>query len=267
MRYSFGITDYSLPLYIDSLSNNWEQEDVERKKGYPYVHWLQSIKGSGMIYIDDKEIELKEGEGILIDRDIQHAYHALGTKWVTAYFTFGGELITEMLATLSIKKFVKIEEPDQELKTFVDLCYRDIQRNHVDIYQTTVMVYKLLVLIKKNQIKNKFDVRLTEEIIDPIVEFIKEEYRNDLKNEDFVRQTNYSLQYILGVFNECLNSSPRKLLTDYRVRKAKELLITKLDLTVEDIGKEVGFNTNSYFIKVFKQRERMTPGRFRESIL
>lgn len=263
MRYSFGVTDYSLPLYIDSVSNRWIQETISRKKGYPYVHWLQTVAGVGEIVIDGQHMMLRPGQGILIDKDVPHAYHAVSGEWITAYFTFGGELITEMLATLRLSQFIQIKAPDVQLKKFVDQCYRRIQAGEVDTYQASVLVYEFLLLIKKNQIKNDVNPHLMKVIVNPILDCIRDHYMDDLKNADFVEQTHYSLQYILEVFRAYFDSSPHHLLVDYRVRKAKELLANYPDKSVEEIGKLVGFNTNSYFITMFKQREKVTPGSFR----
>lgn len=263
MRYSFGITDYSLPLYIDSISNSWPQESINRKKGYPYVHWLQTIAGVGEIVVGDRRFELHTGQGVLIDKDVPHAYHAVSGEWLTAYFTFGGELITEMLATLRFSQYIQIKAPDQQLREFVDRSYQQIQARKVDTYQASVLVYEFLLLIKKNQIKNDVSPHLMAVIVTPILEYIKANYMHDLKNADFVEQTHYSLQYILEVFRAYFDSSPHHLLMDYRVRKAKELLANYPDKSVEEIGKLVGFNTNSYFITTFKQREKVTPGSFR----
>jgi len=263
MRYSFGITDYSLPLYIDSISNRWTQETINRRKGYPYVHWLQTVSGAGEILIGGQQLELGPGQGILIDKDVSHAYHSVSGEWITAYFTFGGELITEMLATLRFNQFIQIKNPDEKLQMFVDQCYQKIQDNRVDTYQASVLVYEFLLLIKKNQIKNDVSPHLMTVIVNPILEFIRDNYMYDLKNADFVDQTHYSLQYILEVFRAYFDNSPHHLLIDYRVRKAKELLANYPDKSVEEIGKQVGFNTNSYFITMFKQREKVTPGHFR----
>ncbi|KAF0337235.1 hypothetical protein [Pediococcus acidilactici] len=51
------------------------------------------------------------------------------------------------------------------------------------------------------------------------------------------------------------------------MRKSKELLVKEPNLSVEQIGHNVGVNTNSYFISTFKSREKLTPGKFREIIL
>jgi AraC-like DNA-binding protein len=264
VRYSFGITDYSLPLYIDSVSNNWEQEDINRKKGYPYVHWLQTINGEGEVIVNGQTIRLLPGQGILINKDIRHAYHSVNGKWTTAYFTFGGELISEMLSTLSITEYINIKEPDEQLSRFVNECYWQIQKNQLDMYESSVLVYQFLILIKKNYINDNVNARQMNNIVNPIMEYIKSNYMNEVRNEDFVRLSHYSLQYILQIFQQYFHRSPRALLNDFRIRKAKELLVINPEQTVEQIGKLVGFNTNSYFISAFKKREKVTPGQFRE---
>lgn len=263
MRYSFGVSDYSLPLYIDSVSNNWPQEPIHRKKGYPYVHWLQTVQGVGRVTIGERTFLLHPGQGVLINQNVPHDYHALDSEWTTAYFTFGGELIAEMMTTLKINHYILIKEPDKQLYEFTDRCYRQVRAQSVDTYRASIWVYEFLLLIKKNQAKNEVDSRLVTEIVTPIMKFIRESYMRDLNNQDFVDQTHYSLQYILSTFRAYCDSSPHQLLMDYRVRKAKELLANRMDLSVEMVGKQVGFNTNSYFITTFKQRERVTPGHFR----
>ncbi|CUS27060.1 AraC family transcriptional regulator [Paucilactobacillus oligofermentans DSM 15707 = LMG 22743] len=264
MRYSFGIIDYSLPLYADSVSNEWNQENVNRDLGYPFVHWLQTISGAGVIQIDGKLIELSTGQGILIDKDIPHSYKSKSSDWNTAYFTFGGELISEMLDSLKFKKYIHISNPNCQLLQFVDNYYENVKANKIDEYESSVLVYKFLLLIKKNQVSNNIDPKAQEFIIEPIINLIEKQYMLDLKNDDFVRVTNYSLQYILEIFRENLSSSPHKILINYRVKKAKELLINQANMSVEEIGQRVGFNTNSYFISTFKKKEKVTPNRFRQ---
>lgn len=264
MRYSFGVTDYSLPLYIDSISNRWVQEKIQRKQGYPYVHWLQTVSGEGIVTVGNQVFHLREGQGVLIDADTPHEYRAMNDDtWITAYFTFGGELITEMIATLNFSHFIVIKEPDENLRVFIDHCYQRIQRHQLDMYQASIAVYQFLLLIKQNQIKNDVDPHLMAVIIEPITAFIKANYMKDLTNSDYVEQTHYSLQYILTVFRAYFDSFPHQLLIDYRIRKAKELLANDVSLSVAEVGKKVGFNTNSYFISMFKQREKVTPGKFR----
>lgn len=46
-RYFMTSRDQPLPLYIESLGYNGNQEKVSRPVGYPCYHWLQTVKGAG----------------------------------------------------------------------------------------------------------------------------------------------------------------------------------------------------------------------------
>jgi len=36
----FYQTNQQLPLSLESIGNDWAQDDVARPDGYPYFHWL-----------------------------------------------------------------------------------------------------------------------------------------------------------------------------------------------------------------------------------
>jgi len=264
MRYSFKAKDRSLPLYVDSIGYKWRQENVSRPKGYNYVHWLQTYSGTGIVNIEGREFELGEGQGILINQNIPHSYHSKNGQWITGYFSFGGLLISEITKVLGFQDYLYIESPEDKLKNFIELHYKQFKENNrLDIYESSTLVYEFMLLIKKYRVVNPKNYQMNRKIIDPIICLIKKSYREDLNNADFVKLTNYSLQYILEAFRTNYGSSPHQILIDYRIKMAKELLLNEPNTPIEEIGRKVGFNTNSYFISMFKRGEDVTPGKFR----
>lgn len=75
--------------------------------------------------------------------------------------------------------------------------------------------------------------------------------------------TNYSLQYMLQTFHELYQTTPRRLLTIYRIIKAKQLLIEQPDLPLLQVALQAGFNSETYMIRAFKRQENLTRGQFR----
>ncbi|WP_323052391.1 AraC family transcriptional regulator [Pediococcus acidilactici] len=263
LRYSFKDKDRSLPLFVDSIGYNWLQESVNRQRGYPYVHWLQTYSGTGIITIENEEIELKSGMGILINQDIPHRYTATSSEWRTGYFTFGGALISEITKVLGFNDYLLVQKPDATLIKFISKYHTMFNQDNIDLYDSSSLVYKFLLLIKKYRIKNPTNYQLNKKIIIPILDYIHCHYQEPVDNQDFVRLTNYSLQYILEVFRNNHGVSPHQVLIDYRILKSKELLLNNPELSIEEIGHQVGFKTNSYFIAMFKRNEKVTPGKFR----
>lgn len=265
MRYSFKNKDRSLPLYVDSIGYMWHQESVNRPNGYPYIHWLQTYSGSGIVTIENKKIILKPGTGILINQAIPHKYSPIeAQEWQTGYFTFGGSLVSEITTVLGFNDYLAIEKPEDRLINFIKHYYSDFEQNSVDPYFSSSLVYDFLLLIKKYSVKNPNNYQLDTHIIQPILNLIYANYSEQLTNSDFTRITNYSLQYILEIFRYNQGMSPQQILRDHRILKSKELLLNHPELSIEEISQLVGFNTNSYFIAQFKKVERVTPGKFRK---
>lgn len=67
-------------------------------------------------------------------------------------------------------------------------------------------------------------------------------------------------QYI----NEVMGKSFSQLIKEYRIEKAKSLLLSKSDYTIEGLGYDSGFNSKSAFFTAFKQITGLTPAEFQK---
>ena len=71
-----------------------------------------------------------------------------------------------------------------------------------------------------------------------------------------------SPSYIGLVFRKAGGTSFLKYLTDIRMEEAKRLLRTT-DLTLREIGLQVGLENQNTLIRTFKKAEGLTPGQYR----
>lgn len=55
-----------LPITIDSIGHNHQQEKVSRLDGYETYHWLQTASGEGVIHFENKSFSLPAGSGVLL---------------------------------------------------------------------------------------------------------------------------------------------------------------------------------------------------------
>ena len=70
-------------------------------------------------------------------------------------------------------------------------------------------------------------------------------------------------QYLSRLFRRFFGYSVYEYLTNYRMGKAKELLIGNPRLEVQHVAARVGYNDVSRFISVFKRLTGYTPLEFR----
>ena len=64
-------------------------------------------------------------------------------------------------------------------------------------------------------------------------------------------------------FREIFGQTPGEYVTEKRLTKAAELL-KSTDIPITTIASELGFYDNAYFYKLFKNKYKVTPSRYRD---
>ena len=95
--------------------------------------------------------------------------------------------------------------------------------------------------------------------------FIQENYAEKLTLEEIADSAAVSTRECLRCFRTAIRQSPMEYLIEYRVQKAKKLL-ESTDLSITDIALQCGFNSNSYFTKLFHRICGKTPNAYRKEL-
>ncbi|MEG0294239.1 AraC family transcriptional regulator [Enterococcus sp.] len=265
MRYLFDHPDKRLPLFVDSIGYDCEQEDVRRPEGYPYIHWIHTKEGQGEITIDGQQILLTAGTGVFMNQQIPHQYQQTIATWKTAYFTFGGALAQEILALLQLDSILVVTENIAEIDAFILSLSEQITRATPGYqYDISGTIYQFLMLLKKNSLSQTNDDYTYQTIVAPLQRYIETHFTESLSDADFSARLDYSTQYITRVFKHALQMTPSQYLVNYRIRQAKVLLLQDRQLPLADVAQQVGFQNVNYFITTFRKLEQITPHQFRQ---
>lgn len=95
--------------------------------------------------------------------------------------------------------------------------------------------------------------------------FIQENYVEKLTLEQIADAASISTRECLRCFRESIHQSPMDYLIEYRVQVAKKLLETT-NLSITEIALRCGFNSNSYFTKIFHRSCGKTPNAYRRQL-
>lgn len=120
---------------------------------------------------------------------------------------------------------------------------------------------------EKEKYKNKeIDKDTLEQIgqkISIIVE--KELFLNpDFNLEEAARQLKVTKHLLSQYVNEILGKSFSNLIKEFRIEKAKELLETEKNYTIESLGYDSGFTSKSTFFTAFKKATGLTPAEYQK---
>jgi two-component system response regulator YesN len=102
-----------------------------------------------------------------------------------------------------------------------------------------------------------------KDIIEQALQFLEANYSNqELKLEDVAAHVDRSPAYLSSLFTKRQGSSFRELLTAFRMKEAKRLLL-ETKLSIQDVAGKTGFYNANYFSRIFKEATGVTPRLYR----
>lgn len=94
------------------------------------------------------------------------------------------------------------------------------------------------------------------------VEFIRKNYRSEISLGDLSDYAEVSPNYLCSLFKKEVGMNINKYVMEYRMKKAKILLLTT-NMKSYEIAVETGFANESYFSRSFKKMTGVSPSEFR----
>lgn len=268
MAILFNIMDSSLPLAIETIGHDWEQEPVERLTGYHYYHWLQTSQGSGKIIIEGQEFTLEQGTGVLIFPFVKHHYYQLSREpWKTNFVTLGGTIASTIPTILNVEHYCLASDSQSfSFSQWNAALYKQLAEfQPLSPLDYSVEAYRFLAKLKEHHFQEQLvaDERYAK-FIQPVLQWIDEHYMLDCSTQEMAQLVYISPQYLSRLFQRFIKLSPYDYLTAVRIKKAKERLLTLPHEKIQDVASHVGFNDASHFIATFKKATTYTPVAFRK---
>lgn len=193
-----------------------------------------------------------EGARVILNQLLGHIYFNNGNN-----FDIVKSKSIELMAVLA-RAAIEIGADLEIIFGLEYMLYEDIS-NVKDINELSIGLTKILDRFIEStfligNVKNK-------DIIYKAMNYIRNNYYNkDITLNDVADEVGLSNSYFSKLFKESVGTSYTDYLNKVRVAASKELL--KKDITISEIAQAVGFNDQSYFSKVFKKIEGVTPGNF-----
>lgn len=256
-----------LPFYLKSIGANKHQEYISRPAGYPDYHWLHCTKGKGKLIIENNEYIINENMGFFLHPRIPHKYYALTYPWETYWITFNGYAAGSTLELLQLKSFELFHVTGmEEIKAILSKIYATAQSaNSIRGYECSYMLYEFIIKAKNCISLNETQQRLDcYKKLQPVVDYIRNSYNKNPTLGEMASIIGVTPRHLCRMFKISFNMRPFVYLNSYRIKMAKELLISLDNPSVKEVALNTGFNDVSYFCAIFKKYEGMTPADFRK---
>lgn len=247
--------------------------------------FLYVEEGEVTCCVNAASIVLKEGDGIFINSKESHRIvrnvgnGCVKTILLPAAFVFG---TNNLFYKECIEKIVHKEEYQyiclqrvekwqikvlEEMKKLRDYCERSLKDKMPEVIFS---VCKMWETIAKNiesvpqtdpeQVMSPSQLRLQQMLL-----FIRNHYAEPITLADIAGAANISQSEAARCFKKNFGTAPFNYLIQYRLEVAKVMLQSG-DLSITEIAMQCGFDSVSYFDRVFRKYYWLTPKAFRGSM-
>lgn len=168
-------------------------------------------------------------------------------------------------------EFISKEVKDifsKELELEIAIYFSEIGKSIEKIPE----LYKDLRSLREKEFDEELSGDKREELkkysdsIEKCLKIIEEKYDKNITLDEITKEVAVSKNYFCHLFKKEMGMSLWSYLTQVRLDKAKELL-KNTDMKTYEIAFKVGYDNPSYFSKIFKKIESMTPNEYREKII
>ena len=185
-------------------------------------------------------------------------------EWATEYTRFSAEPMVCVMLTCHPKY--------EYLRKAMQLGCLDYLLKPVDMDDLGRCLEKAVSVIRQQRAAHAAepapqDKPRREDILsEKVFPFIEKNLDTQFSVSDIAEAAALNPQYLMRIFKKATGLSILEYVTRKRIGRAKELLL-KTDWSLPVISDKVGYLNYTYFMKVFKVQESITPGEYRKRYL
>ncbi|SFL21790.1 AraC-type DNA-binding protein [Paenibacillus sp. 1_12] len=207
-------------------------------------------------FLDEKKIVngLKAGNLEVLKAEVDHLIQANKSRGVS--YSYLGALLVELWNTGI--RYTNERQLDMHIllteEEYAVLANKNITPNEfTDRVQRLIDFYERIVA--ETMTKGE---RRTGTVISFITAYIESNYAKDIYLENIAGEIGLSAKYVSRMFKETTGTSITDYISMIRMAKAKELL-TETDMKVNEIADQIGMNSRTTFLRMFKKHEGISP--------
>lgn len=215
------------------------------------------VHGNFNIETQNQITEASENQIILLDCHFAHKYYCT-TPTEFLWFHFNGNSSQQYVDFLH-EKFGLIFENTQSLRHSLLSILTSLQTALINEHQVSSNFSSILsrLAVPENT------TMISDHPLNPSVSYITKHYAQEINLNDLAHSCGLSVSHFIRSFYQYTGYTPHGFLLSFRIRQAKQLLLTTTK-TVEEISELCGFNSASHFARAFRKQESMSPSEFRK---
>ncbi|NMB98191.1 MAG: helix-turn-helix transcriptional regulator [Clostridiaceae bacterium] len=269
-----------LPVNVMWISKIKYDNMILDKHTHDFYHMFYVKGGDGRMYVSDKEYTICENEVYFCPPGTYHGLTAQGDNplnVIEVKFTVSDVDFDKVLASMqnrikcrSSNLYLKLEELVIEALG-KSMFYRQIvnsgfTRLLLELIRNKEQLSSTIVYNFEEKVANKINTNEGNSfVIKQVLQYINSKYAETITLKELAKAGAVSMTHLNKIFKEAFNISPMQYTNNFRLEKAKELMMYS-DFNISQISELVGFSSIHYFSRYFKKRENISPSEYRSNV-
>ena len=244
-------------IYIDKVQAQ-EHTSICESSGF-----VVSLSGKVTITVDGTAYIIEPGMLLHVPKGAKLIKRAVERKPVQIAFVYYRILSEDRVPSNEHFK-LQVENKERLKANIVELKKYNEQPVTTAMLKCQLLFLTLLDTIIEGV--RQYDEKENDHSIEEILHFMHEHYQEQLSVTRIADLFQIERRHLAYLFKRYTGMSPLNYLTEYRIRRSKELL-RQSDYSITKVAELVGFEDNLYFSRIFKKRTGYSPSAYREKVM
>lgn len=250
--YDFAVEN-AFPLYAPSAGFNLPQLPRRRPDGL-HMHQVMLVNaGRGVLIFGNRQYDLKAGDMLFLRADEPHYYYGTDDAFYTSWVAFLGPAVEPLLQYFGVNGscvYRGKHHGNFEAKV----------ANLFSVFETDIAI-PLLMGKAYDAVLAFFDevLRPTQTPIESIKNYLERNFAKPLTLEDIFADCQWSKSKLCADFKQKYGETVFEMLTRIRLNNARSQLERDPAVRVKDVALSCGFNSCSYFCRMYRRMFGKSP--------
>ena len=251
---------------------------------HPEFEIYYMFNGERYYFIENRTYRVRKGSLVLINSMNIHKTSELGNNFhdrflielnVEPFSTFFQNISGVSLAEF-FARYSCILELDEQAQVWIERCFNDIMEESekkLDDYPVIIMmkITEILLFVRRFHSNGLIPSNLSmsdktkHQMINEIAAFITQGEIRVKTLDEICSRFFISKSYLCRIFREVTGFTVQDYINIHCVKKAQQLLELN-DTSIADISANLGYNSVTYFERVFKKYTETTPLKYRKKL-
>ena len=266
-------------IYTEKPLNTISSNQLSTSEAHYEYEMILVTSGKADVTIDHKSYKLSAGSLVFISSMEHHYFTVTATPYIRFVVSMSSKLIMSYIKEpelLSIfiqrpKDFYHVLHLNEQTYKKIYPLFRMMESEYhaCEIFHTSkcasLLCTTLIDLYRAypDYFPNRGKSNITSAVVNA-QRYVNEHYNHSLTLQE-IADANFISRHALSLaFKDIVGITFKEYLILFRIAEAKKLLVST-DLSVAEISNEVGYINVNNFVKIFKEKESITPLQFRKT--